>query len=134
MEGDEQVRVGRKPQQREVLEAVPVRRPDHDDPRRIGLPDDRQLLCEQPVPDVAVQLVVRFVQQFEGDIARRIGEAWRDLPPECGQLRPADIERILEQELKSCSSTITPRPAFSASRTTSSSFASQAESSRFARP
>src|SRR5690348_15551745 len=92
MEGNEQVRIGGKAEERQVLEAVPVRRTDHDDAGRVRLADDAENLREQLIPWFAIELVVRLVEQLERDVARRLGEAGCDLLPKCRKLRPADVE------------------------------------------
>ena len=131
MEGDEQVRVVGQLQRRQVVEAVPVRRADDDDPGRIGLADQRQLLGEQPVPGLAVR-ACRAARS--GARTRRCAAHWRSAGRPAARTPSASVRqtfRSSEQGLKSCSSMMTPSPAFCASRTTSSSLASHAGSSRF---
>ena len=69
-----------------------MRRPDHDDARRVRLADDRQFLREQDIPRFTVELVMRLVEQLEGNVARRLREPRRDLLPESGQSCPAKVE------------------------------------------
>src|SRR5439155_22325735 len=88
----EQVRVGRELQAGQLLEAVPAGRANDDDPGRVGLADGCQKLGEERVPIGRVELFMRLVQYLEGDVARGVGVARRDLAPECRELRTAQRE------------------------------------------
>ena len=82
MEGDEQIGIGRELEAGQFPVAIPAGWTDHDDARRIRLPDHAQQLGEERIPRRRVELGVRLVQKLEGDAARRVGEAWSNLAPE----------------------------------------------------
>src|SRR5436305_6307232 len=92
MEGNEQVRVGRQLEVRQLLEAVPAGGTDDDDSRRVGLTDERQDLRQERIPIGCTQLGMRLIQELEGDVPRRIDVARRDLAPEGRELDAAQCE------------------------------------------
>ncbi len=65
----------------EIVDAVPVRRPDDQVARRIGDAHHLDDLGQDPVPGVAVEIAVRFVEQLEDHRVGLVAVAARHLAP-----------------------------------------------------